>query len=192
MTLLFVLLFASPAAAEPKTYMSQEGQVNSLLIFEQTGFARVYGIFTKGLARFFYDDALKTVDGLKLAMLANSFATASPVLRDDMSGHGAYDPDSEREIAFVQNEVARFENGKAKIKGQLVINNIRKNVVADADLNKFGRISETTHVMEEGKETLGFSFHLSFKRSEFSMSADSTTTPFNDDVVLMVDIIGQN
>ncbi len=189
-SVIFILscIFPLSAHAEPKSYLVPEGKASSLMIFEQAGFARVYGIFTRGLARFHYDGQLKTVDGLKVALLAESFTTASPSLKADIMGKAP--PNKESEVAFVQTEAARFDNGKARIKGDLIINNIRKKAVFQADLNRAGRVSRTTNVMEEGQETAGLSLHVNFKRSDYAMSAQAATSPFNDEAVLMIDLIG--
>jgi polyisoprenoid-binding protein YceI len=186
-----MLTLPLPAAAALQTFLAPQGQVSSLMIFEQTGFARVYGIFKEGIARYQYDDQLTTLDDLKLALLMRSFTSASPRLEADMLGRTPLTVDKEREVAFIQTEPARFDNGKAKVKGQLIINNVKKDVVMEAELNKYGRISQTTDVMEEGKSSTGISMHVSIKRSDYSLSMDSATSPFNDDVVLMIDVVGQ-
>jgi polyisoprenoid-binding protein YceI len=191
MTLLLCLL-AFHTKAAPQSFMAPQGQTSSLIIFEQTGFARTYGVFTEGIARFNYDDQMKLLDNLKLALLVRSFKSANNVLNMDFSRHGPLaPPDKEREIAFMQTEPARFDNGKARIKGDLIINNIRKPIEFMGELNKYGHISKTTDVMEDGKETVGIALHANFKRSDYSMSADSSSAPFNDTAVLMLDLVGQ-
>jgi polyisoprenoid-binding protein YceI len=191
--LLLLLLTPLPAGAIPQSFLAPQGQVSSLIIFEQTGFARTYGVFTEGISRFNYDDQMKVLDNLKMALLVRSFQSANKVLNMDFASHGAYtSPDKEREIAFIQTEPARFDNGKAKVKGDLIINNIRKPIELLAELNKYGRISQTTDVMaDDGRETVGIALHANFKRSDYSMSADSTSTPFNDTAVIMLDLVGQ-
>jgi polyisoprenoid-binding protein YceI len=185
---LLFLNIASPAWAESKTYLSPETSMNALMIFEQGGFSRVYGLFTKGLARFQYDDQLKQIDAFKTALLVNSFVSPQPTLALSFSKNL---PDKENEVAFVQTEAARFDGKKAKLKGQLIINGIRKDVVMTADLNRYGRVSQTTDVMEDGKEMVGISMFTTFKRSDFSMSSEATGNIFNDDATLMLEIIGQ-
>jgi polyisoprenoid-binding protein YceI len=189
---LLLLLAPMPVLAAPQSFMAPQGNTSSLIIFEQTGFARTYGVFTEGIARFNYDDQMKLLDNLKLALLVRSFKSASNTLNMDFAKHGPLAPaDKEREIAFMQTEPARFDNGKATIKGDLIINNIRKPIQFAGELNKYGRISQTTDIMEDGRETVGIALHANFKRSDYSMSADSTGTPFNDTAVLMLDLVGQ-
>lgn len=192
--LLFVSLIFHPAPlhADSKNYNATEDAVSALLIFEQSGFARCYGIFTHGLARIAYDDLNKNVNDLKFALLMNSFITSSPLLRGELFAHRAFAPDKEDEIGFEQSEPMHFENGVGKLKGQLIINNIRKDVVFEANLNKFARVNNSKDVFEDGAQTLGISIHTAFKRSDFGLSNENEPSSFNDETILMLDIIGKN
>src|SRR5262249_48268922 len=143
------LLLPALAHAEMETYFSPEGQVQSLLIVEQGAFARAYGIFTKGVARLKYDKDTEVLDDLKCALLMKSFSSSSPALMQELRERKALDNDKEDEFAFVQDSPARFKDGKVQIKGQLLANNVRKDVTLDATLNKYGTISKSADVFED-------------------------------------------
>lgn len=188
---LALLLCAKPLLAEPKIYYAPAGNVGSLIICEQSGYARVYAMFTDGVARMHYDATGKTLDGLKFALLMRSFTTSSPAFWQEWFERKPYNPEKEDEVAFVQGEAVKFENDKAVIKGQLVINDIRKDISFEATLNKTGRISKTKDVFEDGAPTLGFSMHANFKRSDFSVGASAENSSFNDEAILMLDVVAQ-
>ncbi|MBY0429075.1 MAG: hypothetical protein K2Q32_07640, partial [Alphaproteobacteria bacterium] len=82
------------------------------------------------------------------------------------------------------------ENGKAVIKGQLIIHNILKDVSFEAALNKFGRTSKATDIYDDGLETLGMSLHANFKRSNFMLGGGDNSA-FNDEAILMLDIVAK-
>lgn len=189
----FLLLLPRPVFAEPKNYMAQEGAVSSLLIFEQAGFARSYGIFTSGVARAAYDETSKTLDNLKFALLMSSFVSNNATLKQSLLARRAYNPDRENELAFLQSEPATFTDGKARIKGQIFLNGASRNIVFEATFNKLGQIADRSKdFFEDGAKTLGFSFHASLKRSDFHLGDTDGNTPLNDDFILMLDVIAQN
>jgi polyisoprenoid-binding protein YceI len=178
--------------AESTVYNATEGHVNSLVIFEQGGYARVYGLFTRGVGRMKFDEAGQVLDGLKLALLLKSFVSTSAAAQDEMNGHRPSPPNGEQEVAFVQTDTARFQDNKASVKGELLINGVRKDVIFTATLNKVGSLSKSTDVFDEGTQTLGFSMHINFKPSDFSMQGDEKESPFKDSAVLMLDIVAQH
>ncbi len=187
---LLALLFAPlPAIAETHVYSAADGDASSLLILEAGGFARVYGMFTHGVARISYDDQTKIMDNLKVAYLVSSFTSSSNLLRADLFGTKPFLGDKENEVAFVQNEPARFDNQNVKLKGDLIINGMRRPCEMDATLNKFGRINQSTDMQSDGAMTVGLSLHTSFKRSDYGLSMTKENSPFNDEAVLLMDIV---
>lgn len=192
LVLIVLLAPALPLWAGTETFFAPDGQVQSLLIVEQGAFARGYGIFTKGVARLKYDKDSEVLDDLKCALLMKSFSTGSPVLLREMRERKAYTADKEEELAFVQDSPARFKDGKAQVKGQLIINNIRKDVTLDASLNKYGTVSKSSDIFEDGVKTLGVSLHTTLKRSDYGLTGSGETeSPFKDESILMIDIVGQ-
>lgn len=176
------------AQAEPRSYNAPEGSISSVLIFERGDFARVYGMFLTGVGRISYDDQTHVMDNLKIAFLLNSFVSGSPGLAGDLFGGGGKNG---RELAFVQNEPVRLEGGKVNIKGDMIVNGIRRQVVFEGSLNKFGRINQSTDVGEDGPVTIGLSMHTTFKRSDFGMNVMKENSIFQDDVIIMFDIVAQ-
>lgn len=185
-----LVIFPYHALAESKVFFAPAGQVSAMVICEQSSYARTYNLFTNGLARMHYDAVSKTLDNLKFALLMSSFVTSSPVFAQEWFANRPADTDKQDEIAFVQGEPVKFENGKAVIKGQLVIHNIRKDISFQADLNKYGRTSKSDDLYDDGAMTLGFSIHAVFKRSDFSLGGGDGS-PFNDEAILMLDIIAK-
>jgi polyisoprenoid-binding protein YceI len=192
---IILVLIPLTLRAESKVFFAPAGQVSALVIAEQSNFARIYAMLTNGLARMHYDDTTKTLDSLKFALLMNSFVTSSPSFAQEWFARRPLSPDKEDEVAFVQSDPTKFENNKATIKGQLVINTIRKDVTFEATLNKFGRISKTNDLYDDGAQTLGFSMHGNFKRSDFSLAGNGAgsgeNSAFNDDAILMLDIVAK-
>lgn len=189
LSIIFVL---TPGAsfAQSRNFTASEGSVSSLLIFERAGFARSYGLFTSGVARLSYDDVSKTIQNLKCALLMETLVTNNPSLKKDLLSRKAYKPERANELAFVQNEAARFDNGQAKIKGQLFLNGASREVVFSATLNKMGALQDPAQsVFESNARAIGFSLHTNIKRSDFNLGDDSASAPINDDVVLMLDIV---
>jgi polyisoprenoid-binding protein YceI len=183
-------LFPLVASADSANYNASEGNVSSVLIFEQGDFARVYGLFEKGVGRIAFDDQTKVMDNLKLAFLLDSFRSSSKILTGDVFGATSARRGADREVAFVQNEPLRFDgNNKALLKGDLVINGIRKPIIFEATLNKYGRINQTTDVSEDGPMTIGLSMHTSFKRSDYGLSMNKDGGQFQDTVLMMFDIV---
>lgn len=187
--LLLLALTALPASAEPRNYNAPEGSISSVLIFERGDFARVYGMFLTGVGRISYDDQTHVMDNLKIAFLLNSFVSGSPGLASDL--FGGSNGKNARELAFVQNEPVRLEGNKVNIKGDMIVNGIRRQVVFEGSLNKFGRINQSTDVGEDGPVTIGISMHTTFKRSDFGMNVMKENSIFQDDVIIMFDIVAQ-
>ncbi|MDX1923300.1 MAG: YceI family protein [Alphaproteobacteria bacterium] len=191
-TLLFLLplLIPSPSFAEAKVFNAPDGQVSAMIICEESSFARTYSLFTNGIARMFYDDATKTLDSLKFALLMRGFVSSSPAFYQEWFERKPLTIDKEDEVAFIQSEPAKFTDGKGTVKGQLIIRGIRKDVSFDATLNKFARTSKTRDVFDDGAMTLGYSIHATIKRSDFSLGGGENS-PFNDEAILMLDIIAK-
>lgn len=189
---LLAVFFCLPALslADSKVFFAPAGQVSAMVICEESSYARTYSLFTNGLARMHFDAATKTLDSLKFALLMNSFVTSSPKFAQEWNERRPHTVDKEDEVAFVQSEPVKFENGKAVIKGQLVIHNVRKDISFQAALNKFGRTSKATDIYDDGKETLGLSIHATFKRSDFMLGGGENSA-FNDDAILMLDIVAK-
>ena len=188
--LITLILITQHSFAESKVFFAPAGEVSAMVICEESGYARTYSLFTSGVARMHYDDATKTLDNLKFALLMKSFISSSPAFTREWFERRPLSINSEDEIGFVQSDPVRFENGKAIIKGQLVINNIRKDARFEATLNKFGRMSKTTDLYDDGTQSLGFSIHTTFKRSDFSLGS-SENSHFNDEAILMLDIVAK-
>lgn len=193
-TLFIVFTLAScliplTAHAESKVFYAPEGNVSSLMVFERGGFARGYGIFSNAAARMLFDEQTKALDNLKFAVLLKSFTGSTALLRQEMSARPLRS--QEAEIAFVQDAPVKFENGKAIIKGQFIINNVRKDGEFEATLNKFARVSKSSDIFEDGTQNLGLSLHAKFKRSDFGLSVDEGGQ-YNDEAVLMLDIVAAN
>ncbi len=190
------LLFATllclphPSFAESKVFFAPAGQVSAMVICEESSFARTYSLFTNGLARMHFDGQTKTLDSLKFALLMRSFVTSSPRFAQEWNERRPLTVDKEDEIGFAQSDPVKFENGKAVIKGQLIIHNIRKDVSFEATLNKFGRTSKTTDLYDDGAETLGLSIHATIKRSDFMLGGGENSA-FNDEAILMLDFIAK-
>lgn len=161
-----------------------------MIICQESSFARTYSLFTDGIARMFYDDATKTLDSLKFALLMRSFVTSSPAFYQEWFERKPLAADKEDEVAFIQSEPAKFTDGKGTVKGQLIIRGIRKDVSFEATLNKFARTSKTRDVFDDGAMTLGFSIHATIKRSDFSLGPGEGSS-FNDEAILMLDIIAK-
>jgi|ERR1043166_4758423 polyisoprenoid-binding protein YceI len=193
MGLLFVMCAGAKAFAGMETFFAPDGHVQSLFIVEQGAFARGYGIFTKGVARLKYDKDTEVLDDLKCALLMKSFSSGSPELTREMQERKGESNGKDEELAFVQDSPARFKDGKAQIKGQLIINNIRKDVTLDATLNKYGTISKTSDIFEDGVKTVGVSLHAMIKRSDYGLiGAGEAESPFKDEGILMIDVVGQH
>jgi polyisoprenoid-binding protein YceI len=173
--------------AQARTFSAPEGQVSALMIFEQSSFARAYGVFNNAAARMIFDEKTKTLDNLKFALLSKTFIGSVPGLHREMQGKRGQNG----EIDFVQSEPAEFTNNRAKIKGQLVANGVRKDITFDATLNKVGRFGSSADLDDDGATTIGLSLHTSLKRSEFYLSSGAKNSVFNDDAVLMLDILAR-
>lgn len=176
--------------ADSKVFYAPAGQVSAMVICEESSYARTYNLFTNGLARMHFDPATKTLDSLKFALLMSSFVTSSPKFAQEWNERRPLTVDKEDEVAFVQAEPVKFENGKAVIKGQLIIHNIRKDISFEGVLNKFGRTSKATDIYDDGAETLGMSIHATFKRSDFMLGGGENSA-FNDEAILMLDIVAK-
>ena len=190
--LLFTIFNCLPNSsyAESKVFFAPAGKVSAMVICEESSYARTYSLFTNGLARMHYDAATQTLDSLKFALLMRSFVTSSPQFAQEWNERRPASGDKEDEVAFVQSEPVKFENGKATIKGQLIIHNIRKDVSFQASINKFGRVSNARDIYDDGAQTLGLSIHTPFKRSDFSLGGGENSS-FNDEAILMLDIVAK-
>lgn len=188
--LLVTLFHPTSLFAEAKSFTAQTGQISAMVICEESSFARTYSLFREGIGRMFYDDATKTLDNLKFALLMRSFVTSSPAFAQEWFERKPLTVDKEDEVAFIQSEPAKFVDGKGTIKGQLIIRNIRKDVAFEASLNKFARAAKTRDVFDDGAMTLGFSIHTTIKRSDFSLGGGENSS-FNDEAILMLDIIAK-
>ncbi len=187
---LFIMLFPHLSHAESRVFFAEAGKVSAMVICEESSYARTYSLFTNGLARMHFDPATKTLDSLKFALLMRSFVTSSPQFAQEWNERRPLTVDKEDEVGFVQGEPAKFENGKAIIKGQLLIHNIRKDISFEAALNKFGRVSNTKDIYDDGMQTLGMSIHGTFKRSDFMLGGGDNSA-FNDEAILMLDIVAK-
>ncbi len=176
--------------ADSKIFYAPAGQVSAMVICEESSYARTYSLFTNGLARMHYDPEAKTLDSLKFALLMSSFVTSSPRFAQEWNERRPLTVDKEDEVAFVQSDPVPFENGKATIKGQLIIHNIRKDIAFQATLNKFGRVSKATDLYDDGTQTLGMSLHATFKRSDFMLGGGDASV-FNDEAILMLDVVAK-
>jgi len=192
------LLAPLAAFAEGQAFDAGQGNVQALLIRDEDGYARGYGVFTRGLARLRYDETSKTLDNLKFSLALASLAssTLQGVFHDpSASGSAANtDPDTESEIGFIQTEPLVWDANatpplKAELKGTLIINGIRKAVVLQASLNKLARRSKTTKVNDDGMMNLGLSLHTPLQPADYTKPSDTPTPAAKDDMILMVDII---
>lgn len=175
--------------AESRVFYAPEGNVSTLMVFEKGGFARGYGVFGNAAARMLYDDVAKVLDNLKFAVLIKSFVGSTNGIQQEMGAVRARSAESE--IAFIQGAPVKFENEKASIKGQFIINGIRKDGVFEATLNKYARVSNERDLFDDGAHNLGLSLHATIKRSDFGLSAGEGSL-YNDESVLMLDIVASN
>jgi polyisoprenoid-binding protein YceI len=193
LALLVVFTHLSPPLnAALKSYNTPDGDVSALMIFERSGFSRSYGLFTKGVGRIVFDDQKKILDNIKVAFLINGFTSPSQALTSDLFSNLIMRPSSENEMAFVQSEPVRFESDRVKIKGELVINGLRRAVIFEGTMNKFGRIDQSTDVEEDGPTAIGISLNTNIKRSDFRLNLSADGSPYADDVILMIDLLGIN
>lgn len=192
--LLLCLIFvfsSAPLHAEQKNYNAPEGNISTLIILERAGFSRVYGLFTRTVGRIAYDDQTKILDNVKIAALIESFTGTTPDLATDLFSKDALAKGADAEVAFVQSEPVRFDGTQVKIKGELVMNGMRKPVVMDATLNKFGRMNQSTDVNADGPKAIGLTLHGTIKRSDFGLSINRENSPYGDDIVLMFEVVAQ-
>jgi polyisoprenoid-binding protein YceI len=185
--ILFCIIFSLPASAQEKNFYAPDGNVSAMVIFEQAGFSRSYGLFTSALAGMLFDEQVKSIDNLKFAINLTSFVPNKPQLRSDLLRLPSPKAD---EIAFIQSGRVTFEDNKATIKGQLIVGNIRKDITFEATLNKIGRINSTDDIFNDGTRAVGISLHAPIKRSEYGLN-NNDKSAVNDEVILLVDIIAQ-
>lgn len=178
-----------PSHSEARVFYAPEGNVSTLMVFEKGGFARGYGVFGNAAARMLYDDTVKVLDNLKFAVLIKSFVGSTTGIQQEMGALRTRSAESE--IAFIQGAPVKFENDKASIKGQFIINGIRKDGAFETTLNKYARVSNERDLFDDGAHNLGLSLHTTIKRSDYGLSAGEGS-PYNDETVLMLDIVASN
>jgi polyisoprenoid-binding protein YceI len=186
------LLLTSPIHAEPTAFFVPPQQSSATLQVSELGFANVTGIFSQSVANFKYDEADKSLTGLRFAITTASLSTGNPYYANELLSERYFAARQFSEITFLQLKPVSFTDGKAKIEGELAVRGERKPLTLEATLNRVGKSPYGGSMWGSDGYAVGLSLRGTFKRADYGMNNpyDETASRFGDEINLQLDIQG--
>ena len=184
---LLLLLWPPPALADDATYYVPPGRFNAVMQVMDLGFSNIFGFFQSATGSFTFDDSNKSISKLRLAIDGMSLVAGNPQNQHDL--YDLFGIAESPEIRFTSMDSTSFKDGKASIKGTLVLHGASKPVTLDAVLNHVGKSPYGGGMWSSEGDALGLSIRGTIKRADFDMKDDpNIPTRFGDTIAVQLEM----
>jgi polyisoprenoid-binding protein YceI len=163
---------AAPALADD--YKIDPTHTHVLFMVDHLGFSKMIGLFTDVSGAISYDPAKPDASKLDVDVKTGSLDTQFGPRNKDLKGADWFNVAEFPDMKFVGTKYVKKDDKSGEVIGNLTLLGVTKPMTLDVTLNKMG-VRGT-----DKKQTVGFSAHGSFKRSEFGMK---TYIPYIGDEV---------
>jgi polyisoprenoid-binding protein YceI len=172
--LALALAFGLAAPALADDYKLDQSHTHVLFMVDHLGFSKMIGLFTDVSGTLSYDPAKPEASKLAVDVKTASLDTQFGPRDKDLKGADWFNVAEFPDMKFVGTKFVKKDDKSGQVIGNLTLLGVTKPVTLDVTLNKAG-VRPT-----DKKQTVGFSAHGAFKRSDFGMK---TYIPYIGDEV---------
>jgi polyisoprenoid-binding protein YceI len=181
--LLFAIIVAPAARAEPATYRIDPEHFSIAFLIEHIGYARMIGQFTQASGEFVYDEQAQQLRSGNVEVHAASVSTHHGPRDEHVRSGDFLAAEKFPVIRFVAREFRPVGDSRGTLRGDLTMLGQTHPVELEVKLNK-----AATYPFGHGKHTLGISAQTTLQRSRWGMTYGVANRMVGDDVELLFEL----
>jgi polyisoprenoid-binding protein YceI len=159
------LLTAGSAFAAPEKYTLDASHAQIVFSYDHLGFSTTYGMFSGFEGEIMFDQQDPANSSVSVAMPARSMLTGWEARFQHFMADDFFAAGDDEMISFTSTSIEVTGDTTAQITGDLTLNDVTKEVVLDATLNKAAQNPMS------GKDWAGFDATTTLLRSDFGLGA---------------------
>ncbi len=175
-----MLMAASSAFAAPEKYTLEASHSQILFSYDHLGFSTTFGMFSGFEGEIMFDQEDPANSSVSVSMPARSMLTGWEARFNHFMADDFFAATEDELVTFTSTGIEVTGENTALITGDLTVNDVTKEVVLDAVMNKAGDNPMS------GKAWAGFDATTTILRSDFNLGAFAPAV--GDEVEVMISI----
>ncbi len=176
-----LMLSATTALAAPVKYDLDASHSQIVFSYDHLGFSTTYGMFSGFEGEILFDQDDPAASSVSVSMPARSMLTGWEGRFQHFMGDDFFGADDAELITFTSTAIEVTGDNTAKITGDLTLNDVTKEVVLDATMNKAAQNPMS------GKDWAGFDATTTLLRSDFNLGAFAPAVSDEVEVVISIE-----
>ncbi|MEL7253784.1 MAG: YceI family protein [Pseudomonadota bacterium] len=175
-----LMITAGGAFAAPEKYTLDASHSQIVFSYEHLGFSTTYGMFSGFEGEIMFDQEEPANSSVAVSMPARSMLTGWEARFNHFMADDFFAAGDDEMISFTSTDIEVTGDNTALITGDLTVNDVTKEVVLDAVMNKVGDNPMS------GKAWAGFDATVTLLRSDFNLGAFAPAV--SDEVEVLISI----